>query len=361
MHSRRYRNAFYLLLTPYCLLLTTCSLLLVSQPACKNSIVPPNGLIVPPDTTSHEFMWQIDTIGAQGVLYDVAIVNDTLIYAVGEIFLRDSTGQIDPTAYNLAKWNGETWDLDRVSLQLHNFDCTLAGAYIGRMSAVFAFGDGNVIFTDGADVVKWDGTTYSHLPCSAPTRNGGITKFWGISANDFYAVGSIGTVVHFDGTSWQKIESRNLSTEFRFTDIWGLPDGSRVLCVGSDFLFLGDRALMSLTSGRAQDTLNWEFQATPNSVWFSETGPYYVAGSGIWMYDKLWSRIDSSGLYNRVRGNSTNDVFVWGKSMLHFNGSSWREYPELKIGFRTGLAVKDNVVVVTGFVGDLPFIARGYR
>ena len=62
------------------------------------------------DTTSNNFIWQTFTFGDPGAgssnLNDVVIVNDTLAYAVGEIYLNDSTGQPDPNAYNLIKWNG---------------------------------------------------------------------------------------------------------------------------------------------------------------------------------------------------------------------------------------------------------------
>ena len=42
------------------------------------------------DTTSHNFTWEIDTLGDGGssVLRDVAIINDTLAYAVGEIYKK---------------------------------------------------------------------------------------------------------------------------------------------------------------------------------------------------------------------------------------------------------------------------------
>ncbi|MGH2567306.1 MAG: hypothetical protein ACRDGA_03130 [Bacteroidota bacterium] len=37
-----------------------------------------------PDTTSHNFAWQTFVLGdGNSILYDVAIVNDTLAYAVG--------------------------------------------------------------------------------------------------------------------------------------------------------------------------------------------------------------------------------------------------------------------------------------
>ena len=60
----------------------------------KNPVSPPvsNGA----DTTSHNYAWQTFILGDgnSSVLYDAAIINDTLIYAVGEIYLKDSTGQL---------------------------------------------------------------------------------------------------------------------------------------------------------------------------------------------------------------------------------------------------------------------------
>ena len=47
------------------------------------------------DTTSHNFSWRIDTLGVtSSVLYDVAIVSDNDVWAVGEIFLNDSRGNL---------------------------------------------------------------------------------------------------------------------------------------------------------------------------------------------------------------------------------------------------------------------------
>jgi hypothetical protein len=71
--------------------------------SCKKNPVSPS-TPSQPDTTSHNFTWTLQKLGgASGsVLYDVAIVNDTLAYAVGEMYLNDSVGQNDPQPYNLA-------------------------------------------------------------------------------------------------------------------------------------------------------------------------------------------------------------------------------------------------------------------
>ena len=87
-----------------------------------------------PDTTSSNFTWTVDTIGGPGsILYDCSVVNDTLAYAVGELFPRDSAGGSNQSElYNAAVWNGEQWTMIKVkgffvrpltSLPLHFVIC----------------------------------------------------------------------------------------------------------------------------------------------------------------------------------------------------------------------------------------------
>ena len=87
------------------------------------------------DTTSHNFTWQTFTFGdpATGgsVLYDVAIIDENDIWAVGEIYLLDTLGQPDPLLYNAVHWNGRQWEVKRIqtifrgnliTVPLRNFD-----------------------------------------------------------------------------------------------------------------------------------------------------------------------------------------------------------------------------------------------
>ena len=66
--------------------------------------------------TSHNFTWQTYEFGqhSSSVLYDVAIIDENNIWAVGEIYMNDSLGNADPTLYNLIKWNGTQWKPERV-------------------------------------------------------------------------------------------------------------------------------------------------------------------------------------------------------------------------------------------------------
>ena len=71
------------------------------------------------DTTSHNFTFQSWTFGTIGssVLYDVAIINENNIWAVGEIMIAD-TSQNGYTTYNAVHWDGNDWEL----LRIPNYD-----------------------------------------------------------------------------------------------------------------------------------------------------------------------------------------------------------------------------------------------
>ena len=68
------------------------------------------------DTTSHNFTWQSWTFGehSSSVLYDVEIIDENNIYAVGKIYMNHSLGQPDLQPYGMAIWDGQTWELKKI-------------------------------------------------------------------------------------------------------------------------------------------------------------------------------------------------------------------------------------------------------
>ncbi len=103
------------------------------------------------DTTSHNFTWQTFTFGqhSSSVLYDVAIINENNIWAVGEIYMNDSLGNPDPTSYNAVHWNGQNWELIK--------NTNIIKEDIPRSTVpfeIFAFLEYDIWF-DG--VIQWDG------------------------------------------------------------------------------------------------------------------------------------------------------------------------------------------------------------
>ncbi|RCK75796.1 MAG: hypothetical protein IGBAC_1071 [Ignavibacteriae bacterium] len=182
------------------------------------------------DTTSHDFSWEITYLGDGGnsMLYDVAIINDTLAYAVGEIHLKDSLGNWEPTPYGLAVWNGRELKLRKLFAQYPG----VRSLSLVRPRGIFAFSEMNIWFAD-ADVFWWDGKSQLlkvHQVVNTILSSGQyVNKLWGSSTSNIYAVGYGGAIAHFDGVRWRRIES---GTDVDLTDIWGSPDGSIVWACG---------------------------------------------------------------------------------------------------------------------------------
>jgi hypothetical protein len=292
------------------------------------------------DTTSHNFTWEIDTLGdgASSVLYDVAIINDTLAYAVGEIYKKDSLGNWDPNAYNLVKWNGQRWQLLRI--QFYTF-CGQAGTGSYPAKSIFAFGPDDIwIGMNGSQVVRWNGQAQSPPECTPVS----INKLWGENPNSIWAVGNNGQIAHYDGSVWRKLES---GTDVDLLDIWGSPDGSIVWACGwEDFkptVLL--KYQHSVWKKQYEDNLN-KFRIRQDSL-----SGVLVSGA---VFNKRLFVLTNTGLYKttwdtrgegnrltpypegfrafpfRLRGNTINDIFVVGQRSLiaHNNGMTFSRYEQ---------------------------------
>jgi hypothetical protein len=323
------------------------------------------------DTTSHNFTFQLDTLGVGNgsILWDVAIINDTLAYAVGEMYLRDSSGQFDPQAYNVAKWDGHAWELMRI--QFFTF-CgqPYTGSYPAK--AIFAFGPQDVwIGMDGSQVVRWNGQSQSQPVCTPVS----INRLWGDSPNSLYAVGYGGGIAHYGNGIWQRVES---GTTLDVQDVWGAVEQQSgvlsVLCVasnritnqGNNVLRIEGNSVVALPASG----LPWSLR----SLWFTGR-KYYIAGDGLFRATSLaptttWQSFHNGlTLYysNVIRGQNFNDVIVAGAfgDVLHFNGHSWKSYtgreaPSLN-GSYYGTAIRGNKIMAVGMVGSRAIVLRGTR
>jgi hypothetical protein len=128
------------------------SILLLLLPGCKHATEPSGPSRV--DTTSHNFTWTTYTLGgaSSSSFSDVAIINDTLIYATGEVYQYDSTGQLDPYPYCIAQWNGVEWKLRRL------YDVENVKQLLPEMRGLNFVGPDDIWLTSGS-VFHWDGVS----------------------------------------------------------------------------------------------------------------------------------------------------------------------------------------------------------
>lgn len=313
------------------------------------------------DTTSHDFTFQIWTFGnlLNSVLFDVAIINENNIWAVGDIMIAD-TSALGYTKYNAAHWDGSEWTLLRIMFY------TICGhqhrsAY--PAISVVAFSENDVwVAMYGDQVARLNDTTQIATICIPVS----IRKLWGYSSQNIYAVGYMGKIVHYqNGIGWQVIES---GTDVELLDVWGTPDGSIVWVSGRD---LNKTVLIKIENNQAnivfEDHYPWQIQegrisGSISSIWTNNKNFIYITtpvtayrclsttngeGKEIYPYDDYLN-----GGTIRIRGNAGNDIITSGSncSILHYNGFSWKRYEQFT-DINTKLwssDIKGNIIVAVG-------------
>ena len=317
------------------------------------------------DTTSHNWVFDPPVMlgdGSSSVLYDVAIINETLAYAVGEIYKQDSLGNWDPNAYNLVKWDGSSWELMRI--QFYTF-CGQPGTGSYPAKSIFAFGPTDIwIGMNGSQVVRWNGQSQS-VPMCTPVS---INKLWGENPSSVYAVGNGGGIARYDGTSWRRVES---GTGLDVYDVYG--SGGVVVAVAAKQFVNFDRRVLVLTPSRVDSVSSTGIPFSLNGVWFTSRS-YYVVGAGMYTTSVLspsttWKavtpQVTNYYLYT-IRGQGLNDIVSAGGfgEFLHFNGVSWRSYRSqlsLPSGSYRSVSLRDNLCIAVGYDSPDAAVVVGRR
>lgn len=330
--------------------------------SCNSVEPPPDGDGV--DTTSHSFTFQSWTFGEHSgsALYDVAIINDTSIWAVGEIYTNDSLGLPDPKAYNVAYWNGSSWTLHRIMFYTI---CGQQSTTPYPAKSIFAFNENDIwIAMLGGQIAKIENGIQSETICLPWSFT--INKIWGTSSNDLYITGNNGNIAHYQNGSWSSIAS---GTSLNINDIWGIGEkgGNKIiLCSAYNFASGGEKKLISI-SGSTVGEIPWVENRELYTVWFNTRDKIYAGGEGLFYRTKNeWKEETLPALFKfRVRGNELNDIWTVGGFgfAAHYNGKSWKTYGEVTLasGNYTGLAVKENIVIMTGNEGIQAVITIGSR
>ncbi|GMU96975.1 MAG: hypothetical protein AMXMBFR50_24900 [Ignavibacterium album] len=316
------------------------------------------------DTTSHEFTWQSWEFGTTGssTLYDVAIINENDIWAVGEINIAD-TSINGYTTYNAVHWDGTKWELKKI--QFYTF-CGQQNTGSYPAKSVFAFGSNDVwIAMDGSQVVRWNGISQSQPICTPVS----INKLWGSSSEDLYAVGNNGNIAHWDGSRWTKIES---GTTLPIMDVYGARKDKigdyEILCVSADANIPGQSKVISIEDKTVHELATdpmWE----PWAIWFIPSRRYIHADDGLWEAYRpsgpwVRNRELPSLFKTSIDGQGLNDIVVCGAFMLlaHWNGAHWRTFfPRNASSGFVGVCIRDDLIVAVGGVGNRAMVLIGRR
>lgn len=313
------------------------------------------------DTTSHNWVFSIDTLGdgSSSVLDDVCILSDSLAYAVGAVYKLDSLGNWDPDAYNMVKWDGASWQLMRI--QFYTF-CGQTGTGSYPAKSIFAFSPTDIwIAMDGSQVVHWNGQNQSPPQCTPVS----INKLWGNSSTgELYAVGNGGGIgIRSPTGSWQRLES---GTNVDIRDLWGgtLDNRTEIVAVASYGIQVPQAREVLKIEGTTASPVNP--QGLPldiGAVWFMPFRKYLIAGAGLYSTYQLgnsWQKDTTQPLYyvSSIRGTGWNQAALSGSygHLSHFNGVRWKHFAGSELPYIQGnlsaVAIKGNLLVSVGWLSN---------
>jgi len=314
------------------------------------------------DTTSHNFTWQSFTFGGQGgssTLYDVAIINENDIWAVGEMYVYDSTGT--PVLYNAVHWDGGKWELKRIKTEFRGNIIAI------ELEGIYTFSPTD-IWLVGSLPIHGDGQNWTMFDVRTTTDpNLSLSKAWGANTNDMYFVGRSGSIAHYQNGQWSKIES---GTKNNVTDVWGstMNAGEIIYCVSHDQYGTINSEIISIQNNEAAITPFNEDEIAL-SIWTPNKNIIYVGGGdGLFRHtNNNWEKINynNSSYVGKISGNANNDFFISGGFGLaaHFNGSGWMVYNEISLstGNYSSVSMKGNIAAFVGNNYGKAVIALGRR
>ncbi len=336
------------------------------------------------DTTSHNFSYQTYELGEpltgnSSILYDVALIDANNIYAVGEIYMLDSLGQTD--TYGVVHWNGQNWE----PIKLYYSIPSVGEFVLSNIRGILYLSSNEIWFAAGS-IFRWDGVSqnvqliFSRLDLSDP--NGSIEKLWGNSKTYLYGVGNKGTIVIYNGQTWQQISS---GTELPLVDIYSkgengiyisgayTPEVKGVLLKGNANQF----SVMINSEIISENELFDKLYGELASVWVDEIGTIYTGGNLLFSYkNNKWNYVTSlpenyiggnpganyRGFITSIRGNGSNDYIIAGdrNTLKHFNGVTWEQiglpYSPSSPIIWYKVEQKGNIAVAVGDKGSKAFI-----
>jgi hypothetical protein len=299
------------------------------------------------DTTSHNFSWQTFEFGQHGSskLYDVTVINENNIWAVGEIYMNDSQGNPDPIKYNAIHWNGIEWELKRVQTLFNGNIITVS------LEGLFAFTETD-IWMVGSLPIHGNGTNWTMFDIRTTVDpNLSLSKAWGSSPNDIFFIGRTGSIARYQNGIWTKLESGTTSI---INDAWGFLNEQNkpiIYCPVASFFTVNDKKILKIIDGKV-DSVNWNRDVRLYSAWAQNENLLYVCGEGVFVNKfGIWNEIMLQPVgTNSVRGNNINDIFVVGDygSIFHFNGVSWQILSSFNDKGYSKVFVENDIVAICG-------------
>lgn len=177
-------------------------------------------------------------------------------------------------------------------------------------------------------IMHFDGTTWTIDPKSGQLSNGSIDALWGSGPNDVWAVGETGKILHYNGQAWSLDASGVGLTAKELRTIWG-SGASDVWAMGDTGTILHFNGSAWSASPQSGVLTQSNIRAIPgiaqNDVWATGSDSFFIHFDGnSWTLDPKSYMLTTSNIHAAF-AVATNDV--WGVGALgilaHYNGQDW--------------------------------------
>ena len=302
---------------------------------CDKDYSPVSNNYRPPPITSHEFEWELDTLGGptqwQFFPQNIWGTNEKNVWIVCYA----------PTYQTMYYWNGENWEnrspnfhTSYVLYDIHGFsknDFWVVGDddYYDNINQVIK-SQALVAHFNGVD---WRLFNQFNIPYACES-------IWGTSSSNIHVGCAGGIFMHFDGQQW-KIQ--DTGTNARIITIFGF-DSHNIFAggIGGDkkppqdttkyFVFKyneGTWEVLNVTQGlyKKQPVINSSSHFGHRTIW-GKDGVLFSGGLGLYRYlgEDNWDQIfDKNTFISKIYGNGLNDIFALEvfKGIYHYNGEEW--------------------------------------
>jgi len=284
--------------------------------------------------------------------------------------------------YNLAHWDGSDW-------QYLAAEPTVGAS---QLYSIYYFHEDDIWVSGACLPIHWDGTTWTlyHLQEMGFDVCAGY-GIWGTSSSNMYFVGSNGSIVHYDGTNFEQMES---GTSITLLEIEGTEDGEHVIVSGYDYvgelsgqsialelidgtwntLFYSDSYLGNITEG--------DYGRFASLDVIGDTAYLATSATDLIKYNLRTKAVDimlkyRSPIYGRsnkfIKGISPNNLIFLSvdKEIIHYNGKTYHTdnilHTAFDGGFGTfsplGMRYKDGVLCIVGDTqgGSLGIVVTGVQ
>ncbi len=314
------------------------------------------------DTTVVQYTWQIWEFGDIGSssLYDVAIINENDIWAVGEIQLTDSAFA-DKGIIGAIHWDGAKWT-PKIITAWHG-----TGFNGVKIKSIELINNSLFLATSGSLLKYTPDSVYQLALFPKPypeVFTHQINDMWGDSEGNIWFVGYNGGLFHYSGNG--KFEDFSLPTFIPFITVSSSVDG-KLFATGGDYLTTNQNFLYQLTPGPFK-LIQTPFESYPmaisqskeNELWLGGFGGTFIgSGSGT----KLkWTKVDN-GITADIAYVKKNEVYGVGwPAIWQFNGmrthALWSTEDRIQL---LEVQVKGDLLVAVGDHHEKAFIIMGKR